>query len=74
MNHQTGFVGRPGSLRATKVHLFRQDGRAVCGYRPSPTWEFQWCAHGIRYDYLECPRCKAIAKRFTLKAAEERLK
>lgn len=43
---------------STKVHL-AENGKALCGVRSSGFW--QWCSHGIRYEYLECKNCKRIA-------------
>jgi len=60
----TGWFGIPGAngRGSTKVHLVR-GGRPACGARLSPRQEYQWCAGGVEYAYLECERCKAIARR-----------
>lgn len=67
--YETGYYGVPGYHRASMVHLIR-DGRPVCGFRPANTSEFQWCAHGIKFTFLECPRCREHAKKHYLKLAK----
>ena len=67
--YETGYYGVPGSYRVSMVHLVR-DGRPVCGFRPVPASEFQWCCHGINIVYLRCPRCLEHAERHYLKLAK----
>lgn len=57
-------LGRP---RISKVHVLQQhflpDGEheftPVCGSKPFG--EVNWCAFGIMYSYLTCPKCKENA-------------
>ncbi len=58
----TGFFAIPGSLResdCTKVHLVSEK-KPVCGSHLRIGMEFQWCAEGMHWGYLECERCKKI--------------
>ena len=58
----TGYFGIPGSATGfTKVHIV-EGGRPICGARVSPESEYQWCAPGIKLDYLECGNCKRVLK------------
>ncbi len=50
----TGYFGVPGKLGG-RVHVV-QGGKPVCGARVRG--EFQWCAHGIQMDYVDCSRCR----------------
>lgn len=61
-NLATGFFGVPGSARGNfTVHAVR--GRdPICGWRPRQEMEFQWCAWGIHFDYLECEGCRSKAR------------
>ena len=61
----TGWFGIPGNKGrgSTKVHLVAMDGKPVCGAGLSPKQEYQWCADGVRFDFIECKRCKGIAKK-----------
>ena len=72
-HYGTGWFGRPqqhGShyARWTKVHVvvvtdgLGEIGRVLCGYKPHRTMEYQFCTRGIRFDYIESPRCKERAK------------
>lgn len=59
----TGYFGVPGSSRGSfTVHVVKEDGNPLCGWRPRQEMRFQWCAHGIQYNYLECDGCKEKAK------------
>ena len=58
----TGWFGQPEG-KSTKVHVKKSDGTCLCGYRPHKSFQFQWCAHDIQMDYLECPKCKDKAKK-----------
>ena len=48
-----GYTTEPGS----KVHVVT-DGNPICGTKPNGI--FQWCAPGVRWDYIECKTCKRI--------------
>lgn len=52
----TGYFGIPGRIGG-KVHVI-EGKRPMCGIRVDPRAEFQWCAHGIQSDYLECKGCR----------------
>lgn len=58
----TGWYGIAGgaSSDSSKVHALA-NGRPLCGWKPRPAMEYQWCAGGICFPYLECDRCKAKA-------------
>lgn len=45
----------------SKVHVV-DDGKPLCGCAISKNSEFQWCAHYINPEYIECSRCKTIAR------------
>lgn len=57
-NMSTGYFGVPGTERTTNAHVRKNDGQCLCGYTPHPSYEYQWCAHGIQEDYVECKKCK----------------
>ena len=60
---ETGYWGIPGGQhsRSTMVHLRnRENGRPVCGSIPGKKQEFQWCAAGINWMYLECRKCEKM--------------
>ena len=63
MNNATGYFGRAGGSDgkavATKVHYIKPNGKVACGYKPHKTFQFQFCAHGINYPYIECKGCRA---------------
>jgi len=52
---KTGWFGR--EHRNTQVHILKQNGVCLCGYRPHKTMKFQWCANGVHLPYVECDRC-----------------
>lgn len=56
----TGYFGIPGNKdRHDNHHVHVVDnGRPVCGTRVHPGSQYQWCAHGIQQDYVDCQRCK----------------
>ncbi len=54
--YDTGFYGIPGRVGGS-VHI-RHNRKPICGYRPSPRAEWQWCAWGVKPEYVECPRCR----------------
>lgn len=58
MSLATGWFGIPGGPehRSTKVHVVR-DGTPVCGARVGPEMQFQWCAPGTYWPYVDCTRC-----------------
>jgi len=57
----TGWYGRPTEnglpARVTKYVHFILNGRPVCGYKPHPTMQLQWCASGRILRYIDCPKC-----------------
>ncbi len=60
----TGYFGIPGTSRTTLVHIV-DNGRPICGSRVGPDQQFQWCAGGVRLEYVECARCiKRLAREF----------
>jgi hypothetical protein len=64
----TGYYGIPGRYGG-QVHVVR-DGKPLCGLRPHPKAEFQWCCHGFNLSYveLECRRCHDRATRLLARA------
>lgn len=61
--YQTGYFGVPGGYGG-KVHVV-QNGKPVCGTPLPRKSEFQWCAHGIERQYVECERCMAFIRSIT---------
>lgn len=58
MRLATGYFGIPGSSKGNfTVHVVNE-GKPICGWKPSPEHEFQWCSHGITYNYVDCETCK----------------
>ncbi len=55
--HATGYFGIPGGT-GRLVHAVNESGRPICGHRLHTESRFQWCAHGLVYEMLECERCK----------------
>ena len=47
--------------RYTKVHVVEVRS-PICGSKIKNK-EFQWCANGIHFDYVECEHCKNKLKR-----------
>lgn len=65
MSAVTGYFGIPGSSRGSfTVHIVAVSG-PLCGWRPRKEMEFQWCAGGIKWDFVECDRCKRAVKNFS---------
>ena len=60
----TGWFGIPGAngRGSTRVHIVVR-GKPACGARLGPNQVFQWCSAGIRFEMLECKRCRGIARR-----------
>jgi hypothetical protein len=59
MNVSTGWFGQPGrGGRSTKVHVLKEDGTCLCGYKAHKSFEYQWCASGINLEYVDCTTCK----------------
>lgn len=66
--YYTGWFGIPGGPESgnTKVHVCEKIEtpslvrfQPVCGAQLSPQMEFQYCAHGVVSQYIECERCKS---------------
>lgn len=53
----TGYFGVPGKLGG-KVHI-AVDSKPLCGSAMPKESVFQWCAHGVKRQYVECERCKS---------------
>ncbi len=53
---ETGYFGVPGKETRSKVHIVEQD-KPACGVRIGPKAEYQWCANGVNFAYLDCKRC-----------------
>lgn len=53
--YSTGYWGIPGR-QGGQVHVLK-NGKAMCGYKPHPLAQYQWCAHHIHPEYVECKRC-----------------
>ena len=56
---QTGYFANEKTH--TKVHLV-ENGVPVCGCEIGSDKQFQWNAQGIQFRYIECEKCKKIAK------------
>lgn len=63
---KTGFFGIPGRVGG-QVHIVNADtGKPICSQPIHPDAEFQWCAAGANFEYVECKRCSQRAEaRFT---------
>ena len=46
----------------TQVHLVNEYTKPICGSRIGKK-EFQFNAMGIEYGYIECAKCKKLAKK-----------
>ena len=49
--------------KSTKVHVVKNNATCLCGYRPHATMQLQWCTFYIEYGYIECSKCKKMAKK-----------
>lgn len=59
-----GWFGVPGLAHtSTKTHLVSRN-RPMCGARLRADQEFQFCAYGLKLDYIECDRCRKKAVRW----------
>jgi hypothetical protein len=67
----TGWFGIPGKTSRIdiKVHVY-QDGKTLCGWKPSPGHRFQWCAHFIVLSMVDCIRCRATSQKILDKIAK----
>ena len=67
MSSATGWYGRPSvgkqQARVTRYTHYVTASGPVCGYKPHPTMKFQFCAHGIHLDYIDCPGCKKFCSK-----------
>lgn len=65
-DYQTGWYGRASEhgrrAISTKYTHVVKDGRPICGYRPHPTMQFQFCAGYLCLEYVNCPTCLEKAK------------
>lgn len=58
MKSETGWFGQVGRRgRSTLVHVLKEDGTCLCGYKAHTSYLFQWCAHGICLKYIDCTTC-----------------
>lgn len=70
MSVETGYFGVPGSSGGNfTVHVITAKG-PLCGWRPRKEMKFQWCAHGIRWEYIECDSCMRAAKKLLFRNTE----
>lgn len=67
---KTGYFGVPGRTGG-KVHLVTPDNRPVCHTPISSEAAFQWCSADIQLDYIECDRCREIARALLSWRAEQ---
>ena len=56
----TGYYTISGETKRGKVHITSINGRPICGSHLHENAEFQWCASGIKLDYVECKHCIKI--------------
>jgi hypothetical protein len=61
----TGWFGIPGANGkwSTNVHVVDYNHRPICGQRLSKRQIFQWCSAGVVLEWIECRRCKAVARK-----------
>ena len=71
--HMTGYFGNPVTQRSTKVHIIA-DGIPICGTRISKDYEFEWCAHDIQAEYIDCEKCKRLGVKILMDQASNRVK
>jgi hypothetical protein len=62
MSITTGYFGIPGSRKGNFTVHAVSSGKPICGTRMPDKAEFQWCCHSINYQFLECEKCKKIAR------------
>jgi hypothetical protein len=58
----TGWWGIPGRTpygRSPVVHAVHES-KPICGQKIDHRAEYQWCAYGLQWDYLDCDKCKQI--------------
>ena len=59
--YSTGWYGRPGKLSTGKVHVVTRDTRTLlCKAKVHPDAQFQWCAAGIKDEYVDCGNCNRL--------------
>lgn len=56
-NLYTGYFANEKTF--TQVHIVK-DNKPVCGASIGADKKFQFCAHGVIKNYLECEHCKKI--------------
>ena len=67
MNISIGFFAKERGLVGkshTQTHALK-DGKALCGYKPAKTMQYQWCANFAYIDYVECKNCKEKLQKLT---------
>ena len=68
-----GYFGIPGRTGG-QVHWVK-DGKPKCGLKLHPKAQYQWCAGDLEAapHYIECKRCKELARKELLRRHHERL-
>lgn len=53
----TGYFAdaKVSEFKRSKVHIVNSDKTPICGTKVSG--DFQFCANGIQWDYVECEKC-----------------
>lgn len=69
--YRTGYFGVPGTIAKGKVHIIDESSKPVCGSVVGPKAEFQWCANGIFFSYVDCAHCQSWYNRIMYKEASE---
>jgi hypothetical protein len=52
-----GYFGSEKTQKRTNVHALDKDGKVVCGYKPSKSYTFQWCANSVQTGVVDCKKC-----------------
>jgi len=59
---KTGYFARAHEnghdARWTQVHILKDNGVCLCGYRPHRTLQFMFASYGVVEKYVECSKCK----------------
>lgn len=59
---RTGYFAN--EKRGSKVHVIKNyNGPTLCNTTFANDMSFQWCADRVAWEYIECEKCKKIARR-----------
>jgi len=75
--YAVGWYGIPGApiSRRTMVHMIRTGDGPICGAKPGPEMEFQWCAYSKTametHGYVECRSCLRLGPYEVVRSCDE---